>query len=268
MAATDKDAGHVSIAGMPGDVRPVPDPTRLTTDIIHREIAALREILDATRDLLRNELVAVKAIIETRFEAHDLATQVLSESTDRMRDRFDEKIVALRQIIETRMAGNDSAIKLLQDGADKTPERLREMVAALRDITDQKFLELASTHGEKFNSIQTQFRERDVRAEQSNKDAKVAVDAALQAAKDLGADQNKSSALAIGKSEAAITKQMDQLGALIASVTKASDEKIADVKDRLTRIEGKGQGLGIAWAALGAILGGLISLAGVLAAFR
>jgi hypothetical protein len=40
------------------------------------------------------------------------------------------------------------------------------------------------------------------------------------------------------------------------------------VKDRLTRIEGKGQGLGIAWAVLGAILGGLISLAGVLAAFK
>ena len=265
MAPADRDDNP---EGERGDMRPVPDPTVLTTAQLYREISALRAVLDATRDLLRNELLAVKAIIETRFEAHDLATQVLSESTDRMRDRFDEKIVALRQIIETRMAGNDSAIKLLQDGADKTPERLREMVAALRDITDQKFLELASTHGEKFNSIQTQFRERDVRAEQSNKDAKVAVDAALQAAKDLGADQNKSSALAIGKSEAAITKQMDQLGALIASVTKASDEKIADVKDRLTRIEGKGQGLGIAWAALGAILGGLISLAGVLAAFR
>jgi len=66
----------------------------------------------------------------------------------------------------------------------------------------------------------------------------VAVDAALQAAKEAVGEQNKSSALAIAKSETSTTKQIDQLVAQIASQTKNFDDKIGDVKERLTRIEG------------------------------
>ena len=44
----------------------------------------------------------------------------------------------------------------------------------------------------------------------------VAVDAALQAAKEAVGEQNKSNALAIAKSEATFTKQIDQIGVLIS----------------------------------------------------
>lgn len=189
-----------------GDLVPRPDPSLLTTRQLQREVFGLRELL------------------ETRLAGVD-ATH-----------RF------VREIIETRLNGMDKAIELLQDTADKFPARIDEKITALREVHEQRFDAKFDTHLEKFSSIQTQFRERDVRAEQSSKDSKVAVDAALQAAKEAVGEQNKSSALAIAKSETATVKQLEQLYALIASMTKGFDDKIGDVKDRLTRIEGKGEG--------------------------
>ena len=67
---------------------------------------------------------------------------------------------------------------------------------------------------------------------------KIAVDAALQAAKEAVAEQNRSFALATGKSETATMKQIDALGLAIQTANKGLDDKIADLKDGLTRIEG------------------------------
>jgi hypothetical protein len=177
------DVEHLGRFG--GDVRPVPDPTKLTTEQLNREITSLR---DAT-----------------------VAAQI-----------------ALREILTTRMDGNDRAIQLLQAHADKLPEWVNEKIAALTVVTH-----------EKFSSIQTQFTERDVRTEQAAGAVKIAVDAALQAQKEAVGEQNKSSSTAISKSELATTKQIDQLSVLIQTMTKAFDDKIGDVKDRLVRIEGK-----------------------------
>jgi hypothetical protein len=60
----------------------------------------------------------------------------------------------------------------------------------------------------------------------------------LQAAKEAVAEQNRSFALATGKSETATMKQIDALGLAIQTANKGLDDKIADMKDRLTRIEG------------------------------
>jgi hypothetical protein len=48
--------------------------------------------------------------------------------------------------------------------------------------------------------------------------------------------------LAIAKSETSTTKQIDQLGSLVVSQAKNVDDKITDVKERLTRMEGQGLG--------------------------
>lgn len=172
-----------------GDIRPIPDPTRLTTEQLDREIGSLRAVLDAG-------------------------------------------LASLRQIIEARLNGNDRAIQLLQSTADKFPQWVDEKIAAVRDVVT-----------EKFNSIEKQFTERDVRTEQAAGAVKIAVDAALQAQKEAATETNKSGTAAITKSETATTKQIDQLGELIRTMTKGFDDKIGDVKDRLTRIEGKGEGV-------------------------
>jgi hypothetical protein len=94
----------------------------------------------------------------------------------------------------------------------------------------------------KLDAIQTQFKERDVRAEQTTRDAKMAIDAALEAAKEAVGEQNKSSALAIGKSETATLKQIDQITQFISSGTKGMDDKVDYLRERLTRLEGEGEG--------------------------
>jgi len=93
-----------------------------------------------------------------------------------------------------------------------------------------------------FRGIETQFQERDTRTEQNSQASTTAINAALQAAKEAVGQQNVSFALATSKSEAATTKQMDGLQVLIQTGTKATDEKIDDIKSRLMRIEGMGVG--------------------------
>lgn len=213
------------------DRRPIPDPTVLTTQQLVREIAALKEIIgtrldgmDKAIDLLHDSAAIVPSEVDVKInhlkELHGV--------------RFSETNVEIRTVekaIMMRIDGMDRAVVLLQTIADRVPPLIDEKIAGLEGI-----------HNEKFNSIATQFRERDVRTEQSSKDSKVAVDAALQAAKEAVGEQNKSSALAIAKSEAATTKQIDQIQQFIGSGNKATDDKIDDIKERLTRIEGTAEG--------------------------
>jgi hypothetical protein len=167
---------------------PVPDPTVLTTKLTEREIAALRELLDA-------------------------------------------RITALKNTVETRLDGMDKALLPVQAAT----QRLVDLVLGLEDKlagrVDEKLTAYANVVHEKFHGIEVRFSERDTRFESEKRDSKTAVDAALQAAKE-----------AVGKSELSTVKQIDQQGILINTTTKATDEKIDDIKDRITRIEGMGLG--------------------------
>ena len=89
----------------PGDWRPIPDPTKLTTEQLRREVAALREI------------------IETRLDGMDKATGLASvraadvrEDIERIRGRLREEMAAevgqLRELLETRLDGMDRAIAI------------------------------------------------------------------------------------------------------------------------------------------------------------
>lgn len=162
-------------------------------------------------------------------------------------------------------------VSLLEDkisnrliAGEKAVDKLTINFERITDLIDHAIAQLNLIHTEKFNSIQTQFRERDTRTEQTSKDSKTAVDAALQAAKEAVGEQNKSSALAISKSEIAVTKQIDQIYTLITASNKAMDEKIADTKSRLDQNAGQETGVksikedGKSWIAIA------ISLAGVL----
>ena len=138
------------------------------------------------------------------------------------------EISALRELLEARLAGMDQAITLTQKTSDQIPAVVAEKVQHLRELNE-----------EKFRSIATQFIERDIRTEQTARDSKVAVDAALQAQKEAAGAQNESNAASISKSEAAFTKQIDQIGVIIATTSKGADEKIDDLKTRLTAVESR-----------------------------
>lgn len=163
------------------------------------------------------------------------------------------EIATSREVIETRLDGMDKAIELLQRTTDKFPQHIVEAVDRLQEL-----------HTEKFKSIATQFVERDTRTEQTSRDSKVAVDAALQAAKEAVGEQNKSSALAIAKSEAATTKQIDQIGQMIAATNNAMNDKIDDIKTRLTTIESYKKGGYEGMGSVGSIVMGVAAVIAVI----
>jgi len=213
------------------DRRPIPDPTVLTTRQLLREVTALKELVGTRLDAMDKAQALFENNLSRVPTETDRQIQHLKELHGVRFGEVHSELIAGRTILNTRMDAMDKAVVLLQAISDTAPSKIDEKIASLHGI-----------HDEKFSSIGTQFRERDVRTEQSSKDSKVAVDAALQAAKEAVGEQNKSSALAIAKSEASTTKQIDQLGQLIQSTTKGVDDKFQDVKDRLTRIEGKTEG--------------------------
>ncbi len=186
---------------------PVPDPTVLTTQNLQREIATSRENIEARMD--------------GAFDA------------------MDAKISGNLSMLMTRFDGMDKAIVLLHTDTDRHVDVAN---AQLQKLLEEKISSIIRQFDEKFHSIATQFTERDIRTEQTARDSKVAVDAALQAAKEAVGEQNKSNALAIAKSENTFTKQIDQIGVLIATLQKSIDDKIDDIKSRLQNQEGMKKG--------------------------
>ena len=148
-----------------------------------------------------------------------------------------------------------------------TQQLLREILSA-RELLESKIIttgeaifHLQHLHEEKFKSVEKQFIERDTRTESTQKDSKVAIDAALKAAKEAVEEQNKSNAMAIAKSEASFTKQIDQILVLVSTLGKGIDDKIEDIKSRVQTIEGHKQGANEVWgyviAAFGLLVAGL-----------
>jgi cobalamin biosynthesis Mg chelatase CobN len=221
----------------------IQDPTSLTMAQIFREISSLKELvftrmdaMDLAMRIFNENITRVPTDVDKQISnlrtLHDAKIEDLEKTLNSVSEEATRGRAAVQSVIETRLNGMDRALELLQATADRFPEKIDEKIRSLEQV-----------HEEKFRSIGIQFVERDVRTESSARDSKVAVDAALQAAKEAVAEQNRSSALAISKSETATAKQIDQQAVLISTTAKASDEKIDDIKERLTRIEGKSIGV-------------------------
>jgi hypothetical protein len=179
----------------------------------------------------------------------ELTTAQLEHGLNNLRDLLNTRIDAIMQVhhsetggllktIETRIDAMDKATELLRENISIVPTEMDRQVSHLREFMVARIESTQVARDERFHSIDLQFRERDTRTDQSSRDSKVAVDAALQAAKEAVAEQNKSSALAIAKSETSTTKQIDQLQTLIQTNNDATNDKINDIKARLDRGEG------------------------------
>jgi hypothetical protein len=160
----------------------------------------------------------------------DSGSRPVPDPTQLTTAQLERAIAALKELFQTRLDGMDKAIILLQQAADRQP------TTAIVALGIESLRELMN---ERFKTVELQFLERDTRTEQSSRDSKVAVDAALQAQKESVNAQNISNAAAIAKSETAFTKQIDQIAALISTTSLSASEKIDDVKTSFTRIEAR-----------------------------
>jgi hypothetical protein len=175
----------------PTDLRPVPDPTTLTTQQLNTAIGLIKE------------LFAVK------FEAMDKAVLLLQDTFNRS-----------PSINEVFL---------------KHEERFS---STAKEFEDLKELLLAQIN-ERFNKVAQQFELVERQRVEQKKDTKDAVDAALTAQKEAVKEQTTASERAIAKSEAFTTKQIDAIGAIIQSRDKGVDDKIDDLKSRVTAAESK-----------------------------
>jgi hypothetical protein len=144
----------------------------------------------------------------------------------------------LKELLETQIAEIKEAVKLSHEDFVRVPTDVQKQVGNLRDL-----------HDEKFAGVQKQFEAIDRRT-----------DLALQAAKELVVQQNVSAAQSAAKQEASFSKQIDAQGMLLQTTAKGLDDKVTDIKDRLTRIEGKGEGVSASWGWLIGAVGLLASL--------
>ncbi len=192
------------------DLVPRPDPTKLTTDIVNAAKADLRNEAHAQRELLETRIAGVDALIATLVRQ---LSELNTFTTQGLRDAADSQTKAFQQSSHDRI------------------DDIREAIGHLKDL-----------HEERFNAIAQQFSERDVRGEQEKKTAQEALSAALLAQKESVAQQNDANTTAATKSETSFTKQIDQIGTLIATLEKSLTDRITELKERIDRGEGQSNG--------------------------
>lgn len=105
------------VPGVPGVPRgassgagwaPVPDPTKLTTDAVATALTQVRREIAALEDGLRREIDNRTAIVNTRFDANDKATDlrigVIASTPDVLRGEIKEAIAHLKALHEERFS--------------------------------------------------------------------------------------------------------------------------------------------------------------------
>jgi transcriptional regulator NrdR family protein len=123
-----------------GDSRPVPDPTALTTEQLHREIGALREFVLGEIQHVR-EISQVKfAAVEREFAT--VAERTAEQKTD-TKDALDAALRAAKDAVALQTVASDKAIAKSEfavtkviDGLvtqmDKSAEVMREQLNDLK----------------------------------------------------------------------------------------------------------------------------------------
>jgi hypothetical protein len=137
------------------------------------------------------------------------------------------EINGLEKLLDARLTALEKTQAHFEDGITRVPTEVQKATRALRELLQETF----SVHLEKFAGINQQLASRDG-----------ALAAALVAQKELVAEQNKASEMAITKSETAVNRQLEQLQMLISTSTGGLNDKIDDLKGRVTAVEARGVG--------------------------
>jgi DNA anti-recombination protein RmuC len=138
------------------------------------------------------------------------------------RDYVDGRI----DVLTERLNGIDRATELLSATVNRVPTDVQKEITHLDSLVT-----------ERFESVATQFRERDTRSERESRDNKVAVDAAFAAQKEAAAKQDESNAKAIDKSEKGTAETIAANQNLNKATTDAQQKQLDEITRRLTIIE-------------------------------
>ena len=203
---------------VPNAVVPNPDPSIVTSEAIDRRVSNAADVIGA------------------RIDGMQKAVDVFQADLTRVPTQLDRAITSLRDLLETRIGINTTGIaelnRIVERATDKRTAEISTTVNGLHTLLSSEITALSAVTNQKFQGIYEQFKERDTRTDQRAGDTKLAVDAAFAAAKE-----------ATAKIEAGFTKSIDALQELLKATAKSSDDKIADMKERITTIEARTQGI-------------------------
>ena len=216
--------------------RPNPDPTLLTTKLVMREIASVRELLEAKITEINKIILIYKEewhrTLKELSEMSDCQAQVTNKHFDYIDERYLE-----------HKSSNEKSI-------EEVKSYIRINVDGLKNVVDG----LKTYHGESLEVVTHRFEILEKDIDRRSADNKVAVDNAFLAAKEAVSEQNKSNNLAISKSEIAFADQIRQLSVNIQTMNNAVGDKIDDIKDRINTlerttksVEGHGKGVSDMW---------------------
>lgn len=188
---------------------PRPDPTKLTTEQLNREISALKSLFDAKFDARDEALETLRSASEARLKEGLRAVQ---HAEDVRNEKFNTA-QAERRVIEQRLSDMDRALELGRSTIDRH--------------TDIALNQAHQLFEEKMRGLEFKIRDMDV-----------AQKAALQATKEQA-----------GERQSSVNKSIDQLSELMKTTVGALGSKFDDMRDRVTAIESHSKGGGdvIVW---------------------
>lgn len=163
----------------------------------------------------------------------ELTDRAIAKAITAMRDYIDGQLATR----DERLRGIDVATGLRLREIDTIPSQITGAIEAVVALSTQKF-----------DAIQTQFRERDTRSERESQLNKIALDAAfsaskeavaaaLTAQKEAAARQDEANAKAIDKSERATAETIKTNLELTRSTTDALTKTLDELKIAVSRIE-------------------------------
>jgi hypothetical protein len=159
-----------------------------------------------------------------------LTTEQLLREIDRLEKLMFAQVGGLKDLIEEKLSSVDSQFELWDNGRV-------EQSTATKCLINEKVQGLSAILDEKLISVRTQFDLIERQRVEQKKDTKDAVDAALAAAKEAVKEQTTASDRSITKSETATSEQLKQLSATFGTATAGLGDVIADVKERVGKIE-------------------------------
>jgi hypothetical protein len=194
-----------------------------------------------------NQVVGwLRELYDANFASRDEAVRLLHEDMVRvptLLDRAEEKIMALLGTRLTLLEGfvNEkfhSADVLTKEKFEAVDERFDAAVK----IRNGQFEAERVYVNERFNAVILRFTEMEKRSKDLDEARALALAAALQAAKEAVAEQNRSNTTAIGKSETAVGEQIKQMRETFDTALRGQGIQISDLKTRLDRGEGGSSG--------------------------
>jgi len=227
------------------------DPSKLTTALVDRAIGSFREVMEtrlsgmdratelvaidlsqtradtdvAQRRLLgtlTGDLNALRELLSARLEATDQAVGRVPSDTDKA-------VSALRELLGARIDGMDVATRLLAESVEKFPSDIDRSAINIREFLMAQLHQVEAVAAEKFAGIAGTFA--------SNA---LALTAALAAQKEAAAESVKSSTLAIDRANAATKETIAANAAQTTNSLGSQAATIADLKDRVVRLESGG----------------------------